>query len=98
MGLGRMGVAQTRIARYYGTKVVAGIDCDAEAREFFESEFEVKAYAMSFGLPFPIERLPPVLKRSLPMHRTRWSFIRAERRHIPYSVNAARCAVRFIRL
>ena len=45
MGLGRMGVAQTRIARYYGTKVVAGIDCDAEAREFFETEFEVKAYA-----------------------------------------------------
>ena len=51
MGLGRMGVAQTRIARYYGTKVVAGIDCDAEAREFFESEFEVKAYATPSDVP-----------------------------------------------
>ncbi len=51
MGLGRMGVAQTRIARYYGTKVVAGIDCDAEAREFFETEFEVKAYAAPGDVP-----------------------------------------------
>lgn len=41
IGLGRMGVVQARLARYFGDEILLGVDVDREARHFFNSEFGV---------------------------------------------------------
>lgn len=51
VGLGRMGVAQARIARYFGDEIVMGIDADAGACAFFAEEFGAHAFSSVRDVP-----------------------------------------------
>lgn len=51
LGLGRMGVAQARLARRFGDQILAGIDCDGVARSFFTSAFGVYSFSTPAEVP-----------------------------------------------
>ncbi len=45
IGLGRMGIVQARLARYFGDTLCFGVDCEPVARDYFIQEFGVPTFS-----------------------------------------------------